>query len=327
LIGGSVAGVGQLIKLQDYISRYETDVYRYASEFIRLKKRQWEQTKEQWENNKSNDDIPQLDETWEWLVEKPSLFDRMKKWFKRSSPQEETTEVQINRLIDGEEGLPMIITEAKNIDELKILFLENMFQLQLQWASSTIWYESAVDKKFYYEEKLKYFLQRFPDTYLCLYKPVFLVKSAPVELDVILLSPTTTWCITFAEGAKDNIIIASSDRFWTEIINDEEKKMINPIIALQRMGKIVANIYKQYNVDFPIKKAVINRYGYIDYRRATFGDVHFIDKRNYEQWFSSLRKLKIPLKHAQLKAASCLLRHCYSHYDIRADWNADEEKV
>jgi Nuclease-related domain len=327
LIGGSVAGVGQLIKLQDYISRYETDVYRYASEFIRLKKRQWEQTKEQWKNNKSNDDIPQLDETWEWLVEKPSLFDRMKKWFKRSSPQEEITEVQTNRLIDGEEGLPMIITEAKNIDELKILFLENMFQLQLQWASSTIWYESAVDKKFYYEEKLKYFLQRFPDTYLCLYKPVFLVKSAPVELDVILLSPTTTWCITFAEGAKDNIIIASSDRFWTEIINDEEKKMINPIIALQRMGKIVANIYKQYNVDFPIKKAVINRYGYIDYRRATFGDVHFIDKRNYEQWFSSLRKLKIPLKHAQLKAASCLLRHCYSHYDIRADWNADEEKV
>lgn len=319
--------MGQLIKLQDYISRYETDVYRYASEFIRLKKKQWEQTKEQWESNKSNDAIPQLDETWEWLVEKPSLFDKVKKWFKRSSPQEETTEGQINRLIDEEEGLPMIITEAKDIDELKILFLENMFQLQLKWASSTIWYESAVDKKFYYEEKLKYFLQRFPDTYLCLYKPVFLVKSAPVELDVILLSPTTTWCITFAEGAKDNIIIASSDRFWTEIINNEEKKMINPIIALQRMGKIVADIYKQYNVDFPIKKVVINRYGYIDYGHTTFSDVHFIDKRNYEQWFFSLRKLTIPLKHAQLKAASCLLRHCYSHYDIRTDWNMDEEKV
>ncbi|ALF11852.1 NERD domain-containing protein [Parageobacillus thermoglucosidasius] len=320
--------MGQLIKLQDYISRYETDVYRYTSEFIRLKKRQWEQTKEQWESNKRNDALPQLDETWEWLVEEPSLFEKMKKWFKRSSPQEEeTTEAQTNRSIDGEEGLPPIVTEAKNIDELKILFLENIFQLQLKWASSTIWYESAVDKKFYYEEKLKYFLQRFPDTYLCLYKPVFLVKNAPVELDVILLSPTTTWCITFAEGAKDNIIIASSDRFWAEIINGEEKKMVNPSIALQRMGKIVADIYKQYNVDFPIKKAVINRYGYIDYRRSAFSDVHVIDKRNYEQWFSSLRKLAIPLKHAQLKAASCLLRHCSSHYDIRTDWNTDEEKV
>ncbi|UOE75762.1 NERD domain-containing protein [Parageobacillus thermoglucosidasius] len=320
--------MGQLIKLQDYISRYETDVYRYTSEFIRLKKRQWEQTKEQWESNKRNDALPQLEETWEWLVEEPSLFEKMKKWFKRSSPQEEeTTEAQTNRSIDGEEGLPPIVTEAKNIDELKILFLENIFQLQLKWASSTIWYESAVDKKFYYEEKLKYFLQRFPDTYLCLYKPVFLVKNAPVELDVILLSPTTTWCITFAEGAKDNIIIASSDRFWAEIINGEEKKMVNPSIALQRMGKIVADIYKQYNVDFPIKKAVINRYGYIDYRRSAFSDVHVIDKRNYEQWFSSLRKLAIPLKHAQLKAASCLLRHCYSHYDIRTDWNTDEEKV
>ncbi|KHF29248.1 hypothetical protein LR68_02036 [Anoxybacillus sp. BCO1] len=30
--------MGQLIKLQDYISRYELDIYHYPSEFIRLKK-------------------------------------------------------------------------------------------------------------------------------------------------------------------------------------------------------------------------------------------------------------------------------------------------
>lgn len=317
--------VGQLIKLQDYISRYETDVYRYTSEFIRLKKKQWEQTKEQWENNRRNADAPQPDETWEWLIEKPSLLERMKKWFRRSSVLEEATESQVNDW-NEEESLSTMIAEAKNIDELKILFLENMFELQLKWASSTIWYESKVNKKFYYEERLKYFLQRFPDTYLCLYKPVFLVKSAPVELDVILLSPTTTWCITFAEGEKDNIIIASSDRFWTEITKREEKKKINPVIALQRMEKIVADIYKQYHIDFPIKKAVVNRYGYIDDHR-TFSNVQFIDKRNYERWFSSLRELTIPLKHVQLKAASFLLRHCYSHYDIRTNWNTDEEKV
>ena len=34
--------MGQLIKLQDYISRYELDIYKYPARFIRLKRKQWE---------------------------------------------------------------------------------------------------------------------------------------------------------------------------------------------------------------------------------------------------------------------------------------------
>jgi hypothetical protein len=314
-----VASVGQLIKLQDYISRYENDVYHYATEFIRLKKKQWEQIKEQWKTSRKNDAAPVLEETWEWLVEKPTLLERVKKWFRRSSVSEDDADI----LADDKNDMAM---EAANIDELKVLFLEDIFHMQLKWASSTVWYESNVHPKFYHEETLKYFLQRFPDTYLCLYKPVFLVKSAPVELDVLLLSPTTTWCLTFVEGEADNIIIASADRFWTEMTKKGEKKRINPVISLQRMEKIVAGIYKQYDIDFPVKKAVINRYGYID-GHPSLHHVQCIDKRNYERWFSTLRGLTLPLKHVQLKAAASLLRHCYSHYDIRTAWNTDEEKV
>jgi hypothetical protein len=314
-----VASVGQLIKLQDYISRYETDVYHYAPEFIRLKKKQWEQTKEQWEAGRRNNAAPAQEETWEWLMETPSLLERMKKWFRRSSASEDDAGVP------GADKNDMAM-KAANIDELKMLFLEEIFHMQLKWASSTAWYESNVESKFYYNETLKYFLQRFPDTYLCLYKPVFLVKSARVELDVLLLSPTTTWCVTFVEGEKDNIIIASSNRFWTEMTRQGERRRINPVIALQRTEKIVADIYKRYHIDFPVRKAVINRYGYIDDYHSLSG-VQCIDKRNYARWFAELRQLTIPLKHVQLKAASSLLRHCCSHYDIRAAWNTDEEKV
>ncbi len=37
--------MAQLIKLQDYVSRYEQDIYRYPSQFIKLKKQQWDKLK------------------------------------------------------------------------------------------------------------------------------------------------------------------------------------------------------------------------------------------------------------------------------------------
>ncbi|MBB5324444.1 hypothetical protein HNQ34_001541 [Anoxybacillus tepidamans] len=310
--------MGQLIKLQDYISRYETDVYRYASEFIRLKKKQWERIKEEWESGEVNVYAPS-DSTWEWMEENRSLFQTVKGWLKRSKGKNE--EEKSENVLHNEDRFfsSLFVTEPKTVDELKLLFLEKVFQLQMKWASSTLKHESIVDKKFYYEETLKYFLQRFPDTYLCLYKPVFLVKNAAVELDVILLSPTATWCVTFAEG---EIIVGSSDRFWTEMTREEEKKLINPLLSLYRTEKIISDLYERYQIELPVKKVVLNRSGYIDYRYAP-NDVQLIDKRYYEQWFSSLRSLTAPLKHVQLKAASHLLQHCYSHYYER-QWQEEE---
>lgn len=37
--------MAQLIKMQDYISRYEQDIYRYPTQFARLKKQQWDKLK------------------------------------------------------------------------------------------------------------------------------------------------------------------------------------------------------------------------------------------------------------------------------------------
>lgn len=40
--------MAQLIKLQDYISRYEWDTYRYPAQYIRQKKEQWERFYSEW---------------------------------------------------------------------------------------------------------------------------------------------------------------------------------------------------------------------------------------------------------------------------------------
>ena len=40
--------MAQLVKLQDYVSRYQVDLKRYPTQFVRLKKQQWDRTKEEW---------------------------------------------------------------------------------------------------------------------------------------------------------------------------------------------------------------------------------------------------------------------------------------
>lgn len=54
--------MAQLIKLQDYISRYEIDLARYPTQFIRLKQNQWERIKYQWQTGETI-------ERWEHIEE------------------------------------------------------------------------------------------------------------------------------------------------------------------------------------------------------------------------------------------------------------------
>ncbi len=232
--------MGQLIKLQDYISRYEIDMFRYPGQFIRQKRKQWEQT---------------------------------------------TLEKQH--------------------------FLDHIFDFQMKWASSTIREKSYIDKEFYKDHNLKYFLQRFPDTYLVLYRPIFKLKNAPVEVEIIMISPTTTWLITILEGEENSVFIGSNDRFWIERKGKQDKKVLSPMIELDRMDGIVRTIYSLYDIELPIRKVILNRTGYIDFPLVPF-DVDLVEKRKYEEWFTGLRNTSSPLKHMQLKAGNALLQYCHT---------------
>ena len=53
--------MAQLVKLQDYISRYEWNPYHYPAQFIRLKRQNWKKLQEQWEMEKAS----LYDETFE----------------------------------------------------------------------------------------------------------------------------------------------------------------------------------------------------------------------------------------------------------------------
>lgn len=329
--------MGQLIKMQDYVSRYEQNIYLYPSRYVRLKKQQWDRLKAAWENNDAHFFMNQSQqENPDWLEEeKQPLINKLKGLWKLGKKDNEEEELlNIEQMdYDKEEGGDEEILQFETTftyrpdteEELKHQFLDQLFRFQMKWASSTLTEKSFVDKRFYFDEKLKFFLQRFPDTFLVLYLPLFLLKKAPVEVETIILSPTGVWCISLLEEEDSSVFIGSKERFWVKRVNGEEKKVLNPILALNRTAKIVHQIFRMNEIDLPINKAVLCRNGYIDHPAAPF-DVQMIEKRNYEEWFNSMRNLRSPLKHVQLKAAQSLLQYCQTTSIRRLEWEIAEEE-
>lgn len=313
--------MGQLIKLQDYVSRYEQDIYRYPTQFVRLKKQQWEKLHAAFLAGELHE-IFQYEENEEWVVEAPSFFEKMKKMLKKNDQHEEYEEVNEEETKTQEDAFQVRIPFApKNVEDLKVSFLNQLFHFQMKWATSTIREKSRVEAKYYLDEKLKFFLQRFPDTFLVLYQPVFQLKKAPVETETIILTPTATWCITFLEDEQDSVYIGSNEKFWVKKHHQkQEKKILNPSIGLQRTEWIIKKIYSLYDVDLPIKKAIISRDGYIDYPSSPY-DLHLLDKKSFPEWFQSMRKLSSPLKSQQIKGAEALLDYCQTTSIMRLEWD------
>ncbi|HHW38386.1 MAG TPA: NERD domain-containing protein [Bacillales bacterium] len=321
--------MAQLIKLQDFISRYETDIYRYPSQFIRLKKERWEKI-----NASLDDQQPKIsDSTFfegfddfdqNWLEpEKKGLFGTIKHWLKKSKGsiedinENETPFREFNQISAD---------RRKTKAEIKQEFLNELFRFQINWASSTIRDYSYVDQNIYNDELLKYFLQHFPDNYLLLYKPTLLVKKAPIELEVILISPVTTFCITVIESDDMSVFKTDRGNYWSELIEDKEIKRINPMHSLNRAESLIKGYYKHYEVEMPVQKIVLSRTGFIEGEYEPSNTL-LIDKRNYSEWYTKLRRLPSPIKFVQLKGAQALLRHSQSAYVRRYEWEQEEDEI
>ncbi|QFT90249.1 hypothetical protein FIU87_16415 [Bacillus sp. THAF10] len=311
--------MAQLIKLQDYITRYEADIYRYPSQYIRLKKQKWESFQEM--AKRPAEQISVLSPLEEGVEGKESKRMSFLNPFRRKEEKEE--ELFTGKVTDGENQdeeweLPAI-PPNKTTEERKQLFLDSLLPLQLKWASSTIRDISYMQKNYKKDSLLKFFLQRFPDTYFVMYKPIFLVKQAPVELEIILITPGNIFALYYMEEQEGSVVLGNNDRFWSIREKEQERKIVNPTISLNRMGAVIRNILTKYDTDLPITKYLLHPKGYIDIFDGPT-DIQVVDKRSYEKWFEMMRENKLPLKAGQLKAAGALLSYCQSTYMSRPEW-------
>lgn len=257
--------MAQLIKLENYVSRYELDIYRYPGQFIRMKKQRWE---------------------------------RMNS--KRGREYEE-------KAVPGHMAFAGL---GQPTEMLKKEFEEDVFFFQLRWASSTMKEKSNLDPQYRFDSWLKFFLLRFPDNYIVLYRPVFQFRQAPVELDIVMISPMNIWCVTLLKGPDGVVFQGTSDRFWRKVEDGQVDKVLSPVLSNLRTFRLISRLMNQYDPrPLPIKRVILSPASYIEYPDAP-GDIEIVDRRKARQWYESMRKQPSPLKFVQLKAAGVLLRHC-----------------
>lgn len=323
--------MAQLVKLQDYISRYQVDLKRYPTQFVRLKKQQWERTKAEWESGSFDTSWIEKDDEVE-IPEKKSIFSKL---FNRKQNEViedsvwEESELQEEEVIPEESTMlnfqPNIVYNPKSKEELKRLYLNQLFHFQLKWASSTLREKSYVDPKFMRDTLLRTLTLQLPDNYFLFYYPILKLKKAPVELEIILILPTEIICLVVLERKELDAFIGSSDRFWIQKSGKEEKKVLSPMIGLNRMESILMQIIKKEEIDLPIRKVVLSRNGYIDYPGTSF-NTQFVDTRKFPEWFRSLKSSPSPMKHMQFKAAQAILDLAQTTSYSRSGWEVDSEE-
>ncbi|UOQ46105.1 NERD domain-containing protein [Halobacillus salinarum] len=295
--------MAQLIKLSDYISRYEVNIYQYPSKFIRLKQENWKKMKGLWEHGRSLDEPSQKDNT------------PLSIWKKISGRKEE-----LEKDLDIREELP------ENLSDLKQYFLDGLFPFQLKWASTTLMQKSFLHKSYHQDEILKFFLQRFPDSYLIMYKPVVEMKNAKMDAEVILIGPASIEIIHYLSLPLAGKVHPSSEKMWKVEERGNMSKILSPLLSLHRSETYVRSVLNQYHIDFPYHKVVLAP-------ELTFEEVQepfntsFIDESRYSEWLYGKRKPASPLKHEQLKAAEVLLQHSMTTAVKRPEWEEEEDST
>ncbi|MFD1362303.1 NERD domain-containing protein [Lentibacillus salinarum] len=297
--------MAQLIKLEDYISRYEWNIYRYPGQFIRMKQENWKKRQHLWQSDLMAEKMVQS--------EPVSMFSKWKSILRMGSRQTKKAS------LDEEDSLP------KTEQALKHDFLDDLLPRQLKWASSTVTDVSIVKQQYYDDARLKYFLQRFPDTYLLMYYPIFNVKKAPVDGEIILISPLGIDIIYMIEKASGTRIWADDERTWVvRGKSQQETRILSPTLALKRTEQIVKSVLNRDNLDLPITKVVLAPVNDIVFHNEPY-NTKLIGRQAYADWFSYKRNLISPLKNQQLKAAEGLLKNCRTSALKRPEWEPDND--
>ncbi|WP_053218858.1 hypothetical protein [Virgibacillus senegalensis] len=297
--------MAQLVKLQNYISRYEKDIFHYPGQFSRMKKEKWEKTLNQWEADRLHSELDKPEQQ----EPEPS---RWRSMFSRKGKQEEEWKTE-NDIVE--------IPPTK--ERLKRNFLDRLIPFQLKWASSTVSQTSFLDRTFLQDQTLKYFLQRFPDTYLFMYEPVFNVKNSVIEGDIVLIQPQGIEIINLVEYPSADVILASEERVWEINMQGKNERILSPMISLRRTEQIIKSTLDLHQLDFPIQKTVLSRINKISFEREPF-HTRLVDKKEHENWLLQHRQEVSPLKHKQLIVCKALLNQCQTVAVRRREWEEND---
>ncbi|WP_078555550.1 nuclease-related domain-containing protein [Bacillus alkalicellulosilyticus] len=304
--------MAHLIKLEHYISRYQHDITRYPSQFTRMKKERWYYVKLEWEQDQGNlEQNPELDlhepDPIEHTGKPPRIMKALTK-LKGMIPFSKKEEMDV----EEEESLYSFATpRVRTIEEVREDFLNEIYEAQLRWASTSLLEQSRLNPFYKFDPLLRKFTVELPDNYFLMYRPEFVIKQTTVDFDIVLIGPTAIYCIVTLAGFANSIIEGSTERFWVEYGEGNEKKVLSPVIELQRMSMIIQEMLSKAKVEFPIKQIVLCPETIVEYKDS-YQPFEIVDKRNYASWLDKMKRQPSPIKGTQMKATKALLQHCHT---------------
>ncbi|SDI79261.1 nuclease-related domain-containing protein [Natribacillus halophilus] len=291
--------MAHLVKLEDYVSRYEVDIQQYPSQYTRLKRERWQQLQRAWAEANQGVGAEYPDDE-DWFADVQQSFwqyalQKVSGIYKRQPNDEKSDHDDKNHHLVG-----------KSRESLLAFFYYEWMQSQLKWASSSSSEESVLDSKYRYDSRLREFLRLLPDNYMVFYYPVFRIQQADVQLDVLLLSPSEIYCVTYVETPPHTLFEGGSNRFWREFRSKKEYKRLNPLLAVKRMEDVVQSIFQANGIYFPVQKVVLLPAAIVDDTELAH-NVTIVDHRGYDQWMNNIGRHASPMKKIQFQAAECLL--------------------
>ncbi|ADH98759.1 nuclease-related domain-containing protein [Salisediminibacterium selenitireducens] len=307
--------MAQLIKLSEYVSRYEIDIYRYPSRYVRLKKERWQRLKQDWEARQKRQRLMQP-----WIRRDPDdpskLRQAVSKWRKLfSSDAADDFDWELEDQ-----------SEEKTFEELKDKFRDELFRFQISWASSTVSEISQVKKSYYYDGFLRFLTQELPDTVFVMYHPVCYLKKAPVDMDVLLITPSEIWIIRHLRGSDQTIFNRESDRHWVQTKQDRKERFMNPYVDLRRMKQVLDYLLEGSDTVMPVRQAVLSMEGFIDVSKLST-KTFLYDRRTIHEFKEKLLRSSAPIKSHQLKIADKLLANSMTISSIRDNMELEEEPL
>lgn len=255
--------MAQLVKIQDYVSRYEKNLYHYQSLFMRIKENRW-------------------------------------KSFLQTNEEEDKKNLQKD-------------------------FRKKLFQNQIKWATSTVKEVSNLDPKYWRDQQLQFLTQEVPDNYFLFYEPVLQVKSAPIELDIILVGPASISLIVWVSG-EGIWQETENKRFWKNVSQDHKETRLSPVVRLERMISIIKGWADPYKQQLTIQQTIVAPHAFIDLS-DDWRKINYIDKRNFKQWHTQLVNEPAPVKSQQLKFVRDILSMGVTNSLYRKDPLTNESEL
>lgn len=307
--------IAQLIKLQNYVSRYEWDLNRYAKQFMKVKNEQWNKLYEKWDVELANTSESNQSKTEEnGPLPSPSLFT---KWLNKLRMTRQ--EIQVKQEAEKIEKHTLPRSEI----DLKYYFLEQLYPFQLKWATSTLMEKSFIAERYLEDQVLKGLLMRFPDNIFVMYDPIFEIKQAPVETDIIFITPIGIEVVHFIDAKHPEAVISAGDeRTWTIDTRGEQEKILSPVISVKRTENLINSILQQHQIKFDVSKTILSP----DHQIIRYIDpykTNIIDNMNFKEWFQPRHNLSSPLKSIQMKSAEAILNYTMTVAVKRPEWEDD----